>query len=174
MLRRCYAKLDVERTEFLWDPDRRSPRRPESVHVCECRSVIGNNTSSRRSVVELASAGLLRLLGCLYKPTRPCSWVRTVPFSGSHYSTASVQVHVVKSMKQRGIASFFGGGKAENPPRAVKVASVKPEKALTPGKTSSPEVLKDVNTSGTKRPREVITHIAIAPLTRVGNHFCHT
>ncbi|DBA87111.1 TPA: hypothetical protein ACH3X2_005217 [Trebouxia sp. C0005] len=57
-------------------------------------------------------------------------------------------------MKQRGIASFFGGAKAENPPRTVKVASAKPEKSLTPGKKSSPEVLKDVNTSGTKRPRE--------------------
>ena len=85
-----------------------------------------------------------------------------------------MQVHVVKSMKQRGIASFFGGGKAENPPRTVKVASAKPEKALTPGKKSSPEVLKDVNTSGTKRPREVITHIATAHLPRVGGHFCHT
>ncbi|DBB17196.1 hypothetical protein WJX82_005523 [Trebouxia sp. C0006] len=57
-------------------------------------------------------------------------------------------------MKQRGIASFFGGAKAENPPRTVKVASAKPKKSLTPGKKSSPEVLKDVNTSGTKRPRE--------------------
>ncbi|DBA75266.1 TPA: hypothetical protein ACH3X1_010553 [Trebouxia sp. C0004] len=57
-------------------------------------------------------------------------------------------------MKQRGIASFFGGGKAENPPRSVRAASAKPEKAYTPGKKHSPEVLKDVNTSGTKRPRE--------------------
>ena len=77
-------------------------------------------------------------------------------------------------MKQRGIASFFGGAKAENPPRTVKVASVKPEKALTPGKKSSPEVLKDVNTSGTKRTREVITHIATVLLPRVGGHLYHT
>lgn len=62
-------------------------------------------------------------------------------------------------MKQRGIASFFGGGKAENPPRTVKAASVKPD---NPGKPSSPEVLKDVNSSGTKRPREVIAQVAVA------------
>ena len=77
-------------------------------------------------------------------------------------------------MKQRGIASFFGGAKVENPPRTVKVASAKPEKSLTPGKKSSPEVLKDVNTSGTKRPREVITHVATVLLPRVGGHVCHT
>ena len=164
----------MEGTKFVWDPDRRCPHRPRSAHVCKCRSVTGSSTSTRRSVVELASAGLLRLVGCLSEPTRTCSWVRAIPFSGSHYSTASVQVHVVKSMKQRGIASFFGGAKAENPPRTVKVASAKPEKSLTPGKKSSPEVLKDVNTSGTKRPREVITHIATAHLPRVGGHFCHT
>lgn len=164
----------MEGNDFCWDPDRQCPHRPRSVHVCECRLVIGNSTSSQRSVVELASVGLLRLVGCLSKPARTCSWVRTISISGSHYSTASVQVHVVKSMKQRGIASFFGGGKAENPPRTVKVASAKPEKALTPGKKSSPEVLKDVNTSGTKRPREVITHIATALLPRGGGHFCHT
>ena len=62
-------------------------------------------------------------------------------------------------MKQRGIASFFGGAKAENPPRTVKAASVKPD---NPGKPSSPEVLKDVNSSGTKRPREVIAQVAVA------------
>ena len=162
-------------SNFVWDPLRRYPHRPRSVHVCECRLVTGNSTSPRRSVVELASAGLLRLVGRLSQPTRTCSWVRAAPFSGSHYPTASVQVHVVKSMKQRGIASFFGGAKAENPPRTVKVASAKPEKSpKSPGRKSSPEVLKDVNTSGTKRPREVITHIATVLLPRVGGHFCHT
>ena len=66
-------------------------------------------------------------------------------------------------MKQRGIASFFGG-KAENPPRTVKALSVKADELHTPDKHVAPEVLKDVNTSGTKRPREVINHLFTASL----------
>ena len=66
-------------------------------------------------------------------------------------------------MKQRGIASFFGG-KAENPSRTVKALSAKADELHTPDKHVAPEVLKDVNTSGTKRPREVINHLFTAGL----------
>lgn len=60
-------------------------------------------------------------------------------------------------MKQRGIASFFGAGKAENAPCTTKVASATPGRsAKTASQQGSAEVLKDVNSSGIKRAREVI------------------
>lgn len=61
-------------------------------------------------------------------------------------------------MKQRGIASFFGAGKAEGIPRAAKVASSTPNKdAKAAAPQEGADVLKVVNSSGTKRAREVIT-----------------
>ena len=60
-------------------------------------------------------------------------------------------------MKQRGIASFFGAGKAENVPRAAKVASSTPSKnTMATAPQEGADVLKVVNSSGTKRAREVI------------------
>lgn len=103
--------------------------------------------------------GLLRLATCLARPVRSCSWCAASLISRQYRSAPVAQVHVVRSMKQRGIASFFGGGKAENSPRTVKAESAKAAKSQTPSKQQVSEVLKDVNTSGTKRPREVITHL---------------
>ncbi|KAL3133936.1 hypothetical protein ABBQ32_008384 [Trebouxia sp. C0010 RCD-2024] len=58
-------------------------------------------------------------------------------------------------MKQRGIASFFGAGKAENAPSKPRLASVTPGKsAKTASQHGSAAVLKDVNSSGIKRARE--------------------
>ena len=74
----------------------------------------------------------------------------------------AARVHAATPMKQRGIASFFGGAKAENAPRVAKSAPVEPGKLATPeAKQPAAEVLKDANTSGSKRPREVINSSAI-------------
>lgn len=68
-------------------------------------------------------------------------------------------------MKQRGIASFFGAGKAENAPCTTKVASATPGRsAKTASQQGSAEVLKDVNSSGIKRAREDIRQSAAGAL----------
>lgn len=56
-------------------------------------------------------------------------------------------------MKQRGIASFFGGGKAENNTRGLVA---KAGKSAVSKPQDSSEVLKDANSSANKRSREVI------------------
>ena len=89
---------------------------------------------------------------------RPCavSWSHVGVASKSCRPAGVAHVQVVRSMKQRGIASFFGAGKAENAPPTTKVASATPGKsAKTASLQQTAEVLKDVTSSGTKRAREV-------------------
>lgn len=109
------------------------------------------------SALELASAGFLRLAVSVIKPVRAFPWRNVAIASTSCHPACAARVHAVRSMKQRGIASFFGAGKAENAPPTAKVASATPGKAAkTASQQETAEVLKDVNSSGTKRAREVI------------------
>lgn len=91
------------------------------------------------------------------RPARAISWRHVAVASTSCHPAGAARVHAVRSMKQRGIASFFGGGKAENAPPKAKVASATPGKsAKIVSQQETAEVLKDVNSAGTKRAREVI------------------
>ena len=93
----------------------------------------------------------------MVKPARAFPWRNVTVASTSCRPACAARVHAVRSMKQRGIASFFGAGKAENAPPTAKVASATLGKsAKTASHQESAEVLKDVNSSGTKRAREVI------------------
>lgn len=68
-------------------------------------------------------------------------------------------------MKQRGIASFFGGGKPENHARAANAKAVK----STPSVKQEPvEPVKEANASANKRSREVIK-----PALWVGSSQCN-
>ena len=109
------------------------------------------------SALELASAGILRLAVSVARPARVFPLRDVAIATTSCQSACAARVHAIRSMKQRGIASFFGAAKAENAPPTAKVGSATAAKsAKTASHHETAEVLKDVNSAGTKRAREVI------------------
>ena len=124
-------------------------------------------------MIELAGASCFKLAHHFIRPIRACGWTLR-PAATKPFCLSSVtRVHASGFMKQRGIASFFGGAKAENPPRVAKSGPVEPGKSVTPdAKQSAVEVLKEANTSGSKRPREVISTNTIFVSTVKCAHGC--
>ena len=103
---------------------------------------------------KLASAALKRLVVRAAAPV----YLRAAQSSFScvrqtHWALSD-QAYATGRMKQRGIASFFGGGKAEN---NTKAGAAKAAKSTVAKSHDPSEVLKDASASANKRPREVIT-----------------
>ena len=111
-----------------------------------------------RNHPKLASAALRRLVVRAAAPVYLRVAQASLPCVRQTHWAVSDQSYATGRMKQRGIASFFGGGKAEN---SSKVGAAKAGKSAIAKSQDPSEVLKDTNSSANKRPREVITQTVL-------------
>lgn len=115
-----------------------------AVHPPSCSHQKLASATLRRLVVRAAAPVYLRVVQCSAACAQP-----------SHHSSLR-QTLVNNRMKQRGIASFFGGGKAENGTKGVVTKAG--GSAVTNSRDPS-DVLKEANSAVKKRPREVIRQV---------------
>lgn len=111
-----------------------------------------------RNYPKLASAALRRLVVRAAAPVYLRVAQASIPRVRQTHWAVSDQSYATGRMKQRGIASFFGGSKAENSSRA---SAAKAGKSAIAKSQDPSEVLKDANSSANKRPREVITQMVL-------------